>query len=421
MDNSKKCVEEININYQKLFEQVESLKKVLLVAGHARVGTDFFQSLLDSHPEILQLTGICFFHLWWSHKNQKDNISNLIDEFVWHSCDVCNHIAMFKSYYNKKERWNQLGDNKNDFFEVDIGRFKSHMINILTGKELNSRNFFLAANLAYGLTTGVDIKKTKILFYHAHHIDKLGEFYKDFPDFDLICSIREPRNVLASGMEHWKNYDLKSYNANFLYQSIRRIFEESELAQEYTSNIKTLKLEDLHLFSQEVLEEFCNTYGLKFNNSLLESSYHGKKWWGDSLSGKYLDGFNKNITKKKWNGKLFFYDNFLIEFILEDRLKHYGYPFENKISNLYLPLACILIILPTKHELKILIHSIKNSLFRKGESKFPQRGLLFYLGRGLYFYTLRVALYYKFILKKVRKRLFLADSFISERRKNLHG
>ena len=52
-------------------------------------------------------------------------------------------------------------------------------------------------------------------------------------------------------------------------------------------------------------------------------------------------------------------------------------------------------------------------LFKKSESELLQRGLIFYLSRSLYFYILRVTLYYKFISKKIRKRLFLADSFIS--------
>ena len=43
-----------DIDYDKIFLHVKNLKKVLLVAT-GRTGSDFFQSLLDSHPYILHL------------------------------------------------------------------------------------------------------------------------------------------------------------------------------------------------------------------------------------------------------------------------------------------------------------------------------------------------------------------------------
>jgi len=403
-------MKEIDVNYSELFKHTEKLRKVLLIAT-GRTGSDFFQSLLDSHSEILQFTGIWFFHHWWGEAKCKENLLDLINEFIWHSCILCNHIARFKSYYNKEERWGQLGNNKNDFFEVNVDSFKNHMLNILLDKELNSRNFFLAVNLAYGLATKVDIKKTKILFYHIHLKEKLKDFRDDFTDFDVISTIREPRNTLSSGIEHWKKYDAKMYNPSFLYLLVKRIFEESEPILQYTRNSKTLKLEDLHLFSKEVLKEFCRIYNLQLEDSMFESSYHGKKWWGDEISGKYLDGFNKNINKKKWENKLFFHDNFLIEFILEDRLKHYGYFLRNKMSKMCFIFAIFLVFLPMKYELKILFYSLKNSRSIKGKPASLLRRTLYYVGCSLFFYILRVLLCLKFMWKKISKKTFLADFF----------
>ena len=405
---------EANIDYDGLFDHVENLRKVLLVAGAGRVGTDFFQSLLDGHSQILQVTGVSFFHIWWKDAKCKENLSDLVNEFIWYTNSPSNHIEKFKSYYNKQERWNQLGVNKNEFFEVDIDVFKNHMLNILAAKELNSKNFILAVHLAYGLAIGVDIKKTKIIFYHAHHIEKLKEFREDFSNFDVICAVREPRNTLVSTIEHWRKYNIDIYHSRFLYHQVKRIFEESEPILKYTKNFKTLKLEDLHLFTKEVFEEFCNRYNLELQDCMFESSYRGKKWWGDALSGRYLDGFNKNIKEKKWKDKLFFYDNFLIEFILEDRLNHYGYPFENKMSKIYLIFVFFLVFLPMKYELKILVHSFKNSIALNGKAPVLNRGLFFYMCRSLFFYVLRVRLYFEFIWRKIRKKIFLSNFFIQE-------
>ena len=389
------------IDYNTFFKHVQNLKKVLLV-GTGRSGTDFFQSLLDGHSEILQVTGIWVFHGWWQKAMRKENPSDLINEFIW-STSPGNNLAKFKSYHNKIERWDQLGRDKNEFFEVDIDTFKDNMMCILADRELNSKNFFLAVNLAYGLATGVDIKKTKIIFYHIHRIEHLKEFKKDFSDFEVICTIRDPRNALVSGMEHFKKYDVRLYNTGHLSRLLNRLFEESEPILEYTKKIKILKLEDLCLFSEQVLNEFCMMYGLRFEDGMLESSYHGKKWWGDAVSGRYLNGFNKNIRNKKWKNVLFFYDNLLIEFILEDRLRHYGYPIENRMSVFLRILALFLVFLPMKYELKIFVHSFRN---RKGA-----RGKVGALKHTVISYIYRVFLYFRLIWKKNRKKIFLADFF----------
>jgi len=399
-------MEKTSIDYNGLFSHVEDLRKVLLV-GTGRAGTDFFQSLLDGHSQILQFTGSWFFHPWWKGAVCKQNLSDLINEFIWCTYLAPSHIAKFKSYYNKIERWDQLGKTKDEFFEVDIDTFKDHMLNILHGRELSSRNFFLAVNLAYGLATGVDIKKTKVLFYHVHQKERLWEFKEDFADFDVICTIREPRNTLVSGVEHWKRYDASMYNPDFLYVLIKRILDESEPIRQYTRHLKTLKLEDTHLFSREVMDEFCRMYGLEFEEGMLESSFHGKRWWGDKLSGKDLGGFNKDIRNEKWRDKLFSHDNLLIEFILQDRLRHYGYPVDKKMSGLYSILAIPLVLLPMRYELQILAHGLKENR--------PFRRKIKVLSKSIFNYMLRCLLYFRYLRKSSMKKIYLSDFFVQRR------
>ena len=122
-----------------------------------RTGSDFFQSLLDSHPQILNFTGVWFFHQWWQGAKCKNNVFDLINEFIWYTGPTIDHISKFRSSYNTQERWDKLGDKMNESFEVDIDTFRIHMQKILSGRELNSQNFFLAVNLAYGMATNMDI------------------------------------------------------------------------------------------------------------------------------------------------------------------------------------------------------------------------------------------------------------------------
>lgn len=397
---------EFNLDYGDLFAHVENLPKVLLVAC-GMSGADFFQSLLDGHSQILQFTGNWCFHKWWRRAKCKQNLPDLINEFIWYADSDIGHIGSFKSRYKKIERWDQLGRNKDESFEVDIDAFSHHMLKIFRDRELNSRNFFLAVNLSYGLATKVNISETNLVFYNIHRMEVIQGFMEDFTKFDIICTIREPRNTLATGIESWKGYDISTYNSTSFLSLLVRIFNEAGTVMQNTVNIKTLKLEDLHLHTKEIMEELCESYGLQLEECLFESTFHRKKWWGDALSGKYLDGINKNFKENKWNGKLFWYDNFLIKFILEDRLKHYGYSPENRMSKMYLIPAILLSFLPMKYELKIIIHNFLSRGTIKGKVASIKNG-----GES---YLLRIFLYLGFVLKKIRKEILLPDFFTQEK------
>ena len=60
------------------------MKTIFLVAG-SRAGIEFFQSLLEDHPQILQLPGVVQINKKFinivSHKNHSDISSNFIKHF----------------------------------------------------------------------------------------------------------------------------------------------------------------------------------------------------------------------------------------------------------------------------------------------------------------------------------------------------
>jgi len=194
-----------NPAYDEIFSSMESLKVVTLVTT-GRTGSDFFQSLLDGHSQIVQFPGHCNFHVFWEEAVCKDNVELLFDEFIWYKKAGYSHIYKFVSKYDTEERLDQLGTDKNESFEVDIETFRAHAVALMQGRTLNSKNFFLALHGAYALTTGKNISSLKMLFYHLHAIEKLPEIERDFPHVFTICTIREPRNTLVSGLENWKKY-----------------------------------------------------------------------------------------------------------------------------------------------------------------------------------------------------------------------
>ena len=64
---------------------------------------------------------------------------------------------------------------------------------------------------------------------------------------------------------------------------------------------------------------------IKYHPNLKKSTYHGKIWWGDKLSGKNLNGINKNF-KETHNTKNFFTKDIIyLEHCLNFYYKVYKY------------------------------------------------------------------------------------------------
>ena len=358
----------MNLNYKKQIEtNLSSIKYIqdirshisttpisVMIVDYTRCGSDFFQSLLDQHPEVIQFTGYHIFHDFWDLAKNKTNLVNLITEFV----NFDNHLMKFKSNLNVVERWNELGENKNESFEVDIDLFKKIAFSIQDNWELNSKNFFLTINTAYFIASGFDIFKTKVLFYHLHRMDRLNRFSEDFSDFKLIIMTRDLRDGIISYFE--SRFVNKSDPYTFIppILTYSNIFRNVQNFQYISFNV----LKSLHKNPKRVLKNVCIFLNIKYLPHILNSStWHGKLWWGDKWSNRDLQGFNNQFgDNPRWGNKLTFIDIYLMECLFEQQFKAFDYKiYYNKPPYLInLPIILFLIFLPMKYELKILFHNI---------------------------------------------------------------
>ena len=107
-----------------------------------------------------------------------------------------------------------------------------------------------------------------------------------------------------------------------------------------------LQLEMLQRNHSRVMDDFCKTYDLQYEDSMQRSEYFNLKWWGDKVSQKDINGINENF-KVSFNEKTFYKrDIKFLEYILYDYIKFYGYEFTEKLSKIYLnllPMKCELL------------------------------------------------------------------------------
>jgi hypothetical protein len=369
------------LDYEALFEHASRLP-CLAIVTMPRAGSDFFQSLLDGHPQILQVSGQFQFYPFWTWALSKETLEDLVEEFIWNEA----HLPKFKSQYQKVERWDRLGENRDERFTVEMAAFRRHMMELMKGRELTSRNFFLSAHVAYGLASGArSILMTRLLVCHLHEHYHLDKFLPDFPEATVIYCTRDPRNALVSTVEHILVEPDRRDLYHYRYW-LKWILQEAEQVLRRTARLKVLRLEQLHLDPKAVLKEFCHDFGLHFHPCLLKSTYHGKQWWGDARSGRFLKGFNPRIREPNWRQKLGDTDVFLLEVILERRLRHYGYavPDRNRLFAFLRALA--LIPLPMRYEIQLAQADCQAQQGRRQKLRSIVFSTLYYLDRVLFYY-----------------------------------
>jgi len=348
-----------------------------------RTGSDFLQSLCDSHPHIITFNGILWLNTFWAEslctKTNPIYLTDLLTEFIG------KNIEKFKSRYDTFERKDALGKNRDQYIDIDIVKFKEYVINLLNEKEINSKNFLLAVYGAYCICLDQNILNKKILIHHIHHAEKLPTYIKDFPKTKIICMTRDPRANFVSGVNHWRKYNEEFDHAHHLYNYLKRIFIDVYSIKHYENDYMVVKVETLG--EKRILESFCNWLQIDYDESLNYSSWAGLAWLGDRCSEKKNEGtgWSSEMLNNSWETKLSYFDKYLLNFLMNSRLKHYDYNY-NKVKLIDYLIVLILIPLPLTFERryfskKYLLHSIKNKMYIK-----LIKNLIFYPKRIYFFY-----------------------------------
>ncbi len=359
--------------------------RIILLAGGPRSGLDLFHSLLDNHSEILQFPGILYIDQKLKKILSQSSKKKIAKEFIKE------YKNFFDSRKLKIERHHQLGEKKNKFYEVDKEKFVENFLSLSKKKKFFNNQIFQNLFLLHKAYDSKDLgKKKKIILINAHILPFVLNFEKIFKgiNYEIIHTIRHPLSAISSTVKNWINYK------NGIYLKPKELFYNLDLIVFGIQKLKNLKrkihiiqLENLHQKANSIMKKFCKIYGLKFEKTLLKSTFHNLKWWGDAVSGKDLNGLNKNF-KASYDLDLFEESDLgYLKYILNDILKKYNYKIniEKKMAFHFKPLKCERISWKKTIENKQIKHSISI--------------LFFYLKRVL-----------KFNIFFIKKEIFLPKS-----------
>jgi hypothetical protein len=303
------------------------MKLVLLFTG-GRSGSDLLQSLLDGHKEVAQFPGV--FHF----KEELIKIFELKDPRNIAKKFISLNQFYFDSRLNKIERHHKLGKQKNEFYLINKNLFIKNFLKSFGNSEKKNLDILVCLHKAYILSQKMNCNKLKIILLHLHLFENFTNYLKIlnvYKDTKILITYRDPLVSLCSTVKHWSLYDKgKHMTPRNLFSNYQLHFNIFNNLKKYKNKIRVVKLENIHTKSEKTLKKICKFIGIQYSNILLKSTYLNKKWWGDSISKKNLDGLNSNF-KNKFDKGIFEYEDIkFIENRIVNILKKFNYPIRIK-------------------------------------------------------------------------------------------
>ena len=307
-------------------DQLEEKQIVFLVCA-GRAGSGFLHSLLDSHPEILMLPMELKFHATWCRLDC-DNVES-IDDMVEKWCGNSKLVRFREGIHS---------DRRNDkFTNCEFERFRTKLSLCLKNRSLERHQVFYAIHEAYALAIGQNIDRIKTIVEWPADPSWLENSFEDFPDARIINVTRDFRANYASLKQTYLNtrrslvdYGSKNFVGKMalvkiiksLYQDARKIAFLPQKLEE--KNFLTVRLEDLHMDLENSVRVVARWLGIRYQESLLQSTLGGKAWLGNSSYKVKVAGVDKRILTR-WKSKLSKSEVIIIEYIFQDMLRKYEY------------------------------------------------------------------------------------------------
>ncbi|MDC0092751.1 hypothetical protein OAR00_00920 [Alphaproteobacteria bacterium] len=312
-------------------KHLQKLEVVSLITM-PRAGSEFLQSLLDGHPEILVfILNFKFFSEYLpsaqstSLSNSSINPNDFIYEFIG------KEISRLKGIYNKTERLDRLGEQGDQCLDINLKELIKNFLLILDQEKATVRNVFLALYGAYHLTIGRNILKTKIILHHSHVITEDLSFNEYFPESKKICCIRDPRASIKSFVLNCKKNSFYNYHYFAFYDALNVIKDVCSFSKNYNNgNVSRpclfVRLEDLpRADTLKMVQEYL---GITISDEVYVSTWAGLNWRGDNLSGKVFnpkEKWHENRSYNNWKEELSFADKLVLKMSFNQFLTQHMY------------------------------------------------------------------------------------------------
>lgn len=267
---------------------VDSIEHVVALTCLGRSGSVFLQSLFDGHPKVITTPGIAMRTFYERYSNWVSlPIEQLTDSFI-------DYYAILFDSRSPSPEWvrshghdlglTRLGPDRNAHIEVDREEFRRQMIKHAACQPsgpLTRSWFFKAVHLCYQtcLTPDFVADEKTVIVYPLHQSGPWRgsrALEEDFPAAQFITAVREPVQSLNS----WFRQN-RSIGYHGLEAMLNGGFPVSSKSRQRCS---VLKIEELNSDPQGCTKMICRRLNLEWQETMLQSTFCGLTWWGDSSS-----------------------------------------------------------------------------------------------------------------------------------------
>tara|TARA_B110001450_G_scaffold234244_1_gene238100 strand:+ start:103 stop:1272 length:1170 start_codon:yes stop_codon:yes gene_type:complete len=243
---------------------------IILIASLTNLGAGgkFLHSLLDDHPEVLTIPNAIqqFCDVKNFDKKNKKDIIKQLDKFK----------EFFDSKYDVTKGRADLGPNKNLTIKISKKIFFNYLDNFLKENKWSLKNYILSVYFSYQFALNKSIKKKYIVIY-LHDMFYLEIINRLFNKSKILTTVRLPINSFAT---YTRNKKIKAERTKNIIQGdyLHWLYSVFKF-QDFKEKIYCINIEELHKNPKQSLISMCKKINLKFDNSLLSSTFNGKIWY----------------------------------------------------------------------------------------------------------------------------------------------
>jgi hypothetical protein len=310
---------------------VSSVNRIICIMSFTSSASCLMSSLLDNHPNILSFPDnvVSSFSEFWQEFYSLP-LEPLLDKFLDKYTTIFDARTVPNGYEGTPETgeargYTTLGLERNEYLKVNQASFRTYMKVFLgDSKNITRKLFFQAMHVAYAKALNRSVINPIIVFglHSLTHPGRIKALMEDFSDVYFLTMVRHPLNATGSRLRAQIRNGIGISHFHRIITGISGAGATDPSTK--NSSWRAVRMEDLHQFPKETMENVSNWIDLPWNKILLESTINGKKWWNEK-QGIQTSGFNSAIASQTFEDYLSKLDSLRLYIMLNRKCSAWSY------------------------------------------------------------------------------------------------
>lgn len=294
------------------------IKKPIFILGAHKSGTSLLRNLLSDHSSLMPIPFEShFFELdnYWVDYEYRKSVPKRKYDFY--------ESAIELAFLNNRTQ-DRIGDSFLDG-RLNEMKFKEFLkgVNEKKGKEKISHYYSSIIKSVEGISFQ---EEKRIVEKSVENVEFATEITNFFPDAKFIHIVRNPYSNWVS----LRNYKKIGVGYPLIHRMVKNFSDSYYWLDKNKKNIKeykVIKYEDLISNTEVAMKDLCDFLELEFEPILLQPTFLGQPWGGNSTTKKSFSGVSK-IGIEGWKSAIQPTELYFIDKSMGNIINEYGYTLE---------------------------------------------------------------------------------------------